>query len=170
MTGRPGREDVAAYYFTYIDKVPGDDCLAAMSDQLEQATRFFSSITEEQSRHRYAPGKWSIREVLGHINDAERLFTLRAFWFARGLPTPLPSYDQEVAAATAEADQFPWAAHLEEFRAVRSASLSFFRHLPDAAWSRSGIASDNPFTVLALGFMVPGHVTHHLELLRQRYL
>jgi hypothetical protein len=170
MKGRPAAGDAASYYFTYIDQVVGDDCLESMTAQSDTAIAFFAQITEEQSMHRYAPGKWSIRRVLGHINDTERLFVQRAFWFARGLDTPLPSYDQDVAAAAAEADRLAWAAHLEEFRAVRAATLCFFRHLPEAAWSRRGVARARPVPVRARGFMVPGHLTHHMRLLRERYL
>ena len=127
-------------------------------------------ISDERSRHRYAPDKWSIREVLGHINDTERLFAFRAFWFARGLPEPLPSFDQDIAAAHAGADDRSWSAHIDEFRSVRAATLALFQHLPPDAWTRRGVASDMPFTVRALAFIAAGHVAHHARLLRERYL
>jgi len=170
MIGRPAPADAAPYYSTYIDKVTGDECLAAMITQLADASAFLAQITEETSTYRYAADKWSIRQVLSHITDTERLFVQRAFWFARGFDTPLPGFDQDVAAAAAEADRLAWATHLEEFRNVRVATIDFFRNLPREAWTRRGIASGNPFTVLSLGFMVPGHVAHHLGLLRERYL
>lgn len=170
MIGRPVAGDAAPYYFAYIDKVQGNDCLAAMTSQLGEAMAFFAQIPEETSTYRYAADKWSIRQVLSHVTDAERVFVLRALWFARGFDTPLPSFDQNIAATGAEADRLAWATHVEEFRNVRQASIDFFRNLPPAAWTRSGIASGNPFTVLALGFMVPGHLAHHMALLRQRYL
>jgi hypothetical protein len=170
MTARPAAGDAAPYYFTYIDQVEGDDCLAAMTAQLEEALGFFRSISEENSLHRYAPDKWSIRQVLSHLNDAERVFVMRAMWFARGFDTPLPSFDQNIAVAGAEPDRLSWAAHVEEFGQVRRASIDFFRNLPQEAWTRRGIASGNSFTVLALGFMVPGHVTHHSRILREHYL
>src|ERR1700760_2540180 len=170
MIARPATGDVAPYYFTYIDQVEGDDCLAAMTAQLDDALAFFRGISEERSLHRYAPDKWSIREALSHVNDAERAFVMRALWFARGFDTPLPSFDQNIAAAGAEADRLPWAAHVEEFDHVRRASIDFFRNLPQSAWTRRGIASGNPFTVLSLGFIVPGHLTHHIRVLRERYL
>jgi hypothetical protein len=170
MIARPATGDVAPYYFTYIDQVEGDDCLAAMTTQLDDALAFFGGISEEKSLHRYAPDKWSIREALSHVNDAERAFVMRALWFARGFDTPLPSFDQNIAAAGAEADRLPWAAHVEEFGHVRRASIDFFRNLPTCAWTRRGIASGNPFTVLSLGFIIPGHLTHHIRVLRERYL
>lgn len=170
MNARPVAGDAASYYFTYIDQVEGNDCLAAMTGQLEEALSFFSSISEETSTHRYAPDKWSIRQVLGHLNDTERLFVFRGMWFARGLAEPLPSFDQNIAIVGAEADRLSWAKHIEEFGNIRRASIDFFRNLSEEAWTRRGIASDNPFTVLSLGFMVPGHVTHHIRILRERYL
>jgi hypothetical protein len=170
MIARPATGDVAPYYFTYIDQVEGDDCLAAMTAQLDDALAFFGGISEEPSLHRYAPDKWSIRETLSHVNDSERAFVMRALWFARGFDTPLPSFDQNIAAAGAEADRLPWAAHVEEFGHVRRATIDFFRNLQPAAWTRRGIASGNPFTVLSLGFIIPGHLTHHIRVLRERYL
>ena len=170
MQARPATTDAAPYYFTYIDKVEGDDCLAAMTAQLDETPAFFSSISEEKSLHRYAPEKWSIRQVLSHLNDTERVFVMRAMWFARGFDTPLPSFDQNIAVTGAEPDRLSWAVHVEEFRHIRQATIDFFRNLQPEAWTRRGIASGNPVTVLSLGFMVPGHVTHHMAILRDRYL
>ena len=96
--------------------------------------------------------------------------TFRALWFARGFQTPLPGYDHNIAASGAGADRIAWTAHVEEFRRVRLATISLFENLPEKAWLRRGIASDNPFTVRALAFLVAGHVTHHLKIVRERYL
>ncbi len=170
MIGRPEETEAAPYYFTYINQVQSDDPVAAMEGQLDESLRFFSGISEEKSLCRYAPEKWSIRQTLSHVSDAERMFTFRAMWFARGFDSPLPSFDQNVAVATAEADRLPWDTHIEEFRAVRLASISLFRNMPADAWMRKGVASGNPFTVRALAFMVAGHLTHHIAILRERYL
>lgn len=170
MRGRPASDEAAPYYFTYINQVEGDDPVAALEGQLEDSLALLRSISEEKSLHRYAGGKWSIRETLSHVTDAERVFALRALWFARGFDTPLPSFDQHVGVAGAAADRIPWAAHVEEFRHTRLSTVSFFKHLPDEAWLRKGIASDNPFTVRALAFMIAGHLTHHVNILRTRYL
>ena len=167
MIPRPQTAEAAPYYFNYIDQVTGDDPLGALENQLEEA--LFSAISEEKSLHRYAPDKWSIRQVLNHVTDTERAFTFRALWFARGLESPLPSYDQNVAASGAEADQVSWAAHVEEFRRVRLSTISLFRNMPSQAWARSGIASDNHFTVRALAYIIPGHFAHHVSVLRERY-
>ena len=170
MNGRPLATEVAAYYFTYIDQVPEEDPLPVIENQLDEFAPFLSSISETKSLHRYSPEKWSIRQVLNHVTDTERAFVFRALWFARGFDTPLPSYDQEIAAAGAKADAISWAAHVEEFRTVRMATISFFRNLPAEAWMRTGIASGNPFTVRSLAFIAAGHVRHHFRILQERYL
>jgi len=170
MIGRPKENEAATYYFTYINKVGGDDALKVMEAQVEEAARFFATISEEKSLHRYAPEKWSIRQVLNHISDAERIFAYRALWFARGFDAPLASFDQNIAIAGAEADKISWSAHIEEFQRVRMATISLFRNLPQEAWARTGVASDNQVSVRALAFIIVGHLTHHLEIVRERYL
>jgi hypothetical protein len=170
MNGRPQATEAAPYYFTYINQVEGSDALAAMTVQLHEALKSFSGISEEKSLCRYAPDKWSIRQTLSHVNDTERVFAFRAFWFARGFDTPLPSFDQNIAVSGADADKIAWADHMEEFRRVRLASIALFSSLPADAWMRTGIASDNPFTVRALAFMVAGHATHHIRIVKERYL
>jgi hypothetical protein len=170
MLGRPDSNEASPYYFTYIDQVSGDNAIALLEEQLGAMLPRLERISEEKSLHRYAPGKWNMREALGHVNDCERLFLLRAFWFARGFDTPLPSFDQNVAVAAAHGDAIPWARHVDEFRAARAASIAFFRNLPGDAWLRAGIASDNRFTVRALAYLAAGHVAHHWKILEERYL
>ena len=167
---RPQPNEAASYYSTYIDRVTGDDVADALESQLDPTLHLAAGISEEKSLHRYAPGKWSIRELLNHVTDTERVFLYRALWFARGFDTPLPSFDQEVAVPNAAADQFSWASHVEEFRHVRLATLAFFRHLPPEAWSRTGIASGNPVTVRALAYIIAGHLAHHAAIFQERYL
>ncbi len=166
----PDRTEAAEDHFTYINQVTGTDIVPALEAQATDVPAFFESISDERSRHRYAPGKWSFREVLGHINDTERLFVFRALWFARGFDTPLPSFDQNVALAASGADGRSWRSHIDEFRAVRAATLTLFKSLPVEAWWRRGIASDNPFSVRALAFITAGHVAHHVKIVRERYL
>ena len=170
MNGRPQPNEVASYFFTYISQVPGDDPLGVIESQLDEYQPLLSGISEDKSLYRYGPDKWSIRQVLNHVSDTERAFAFRALWFARGFDTPLPSYDQEISAAGANADAVSWAAHVEEFQRIRLATISLFRNLPGSAWMRTGTASGNPFTVRALAFIIPGHVTHHFKILRERYL
>src|SRR6266536_4747954 len=169
MMGRPQETEAAPYYFTYINQVTGDDAAGIIESQLEESLAFFAKISEEKSLYRYAPDKWSIRQALNHVTDTERAFAFRALWFARGFETPLPSYDQNVAASGAGADRVAWAAHVEEFRRVRLATVSLFSNMPSEAWTRSGIASDNPFTVRALAYIIAGHLAHHIRVLRDRY-
>jgi hypothetical protein len=168
MTGRPQASEAVPYYSTYIDQVPGDDVLAVLAGQLAEALPLLEGVAD--SMHRYAPGKWTLRETVSHISDCERLFVYRAFWFARGFDSPLPGFDQDVAAAGARANDVSWEEHLEELKTVRAATLTFFRHLPAGAWDARGIASDNPFTVRALAYIAAGHFAHHLRIVRERYL
>jgi hypothetical protein len=167
----PDRSEAAEYYFTYIEQAPqGVDIRHALENQLTETVAFLSTISDEKSLHRYAPDKWSIREVVSHLSDAERLFTFRAMWFARGFDSPLPSFDQETAIAGARADKRPWKELIDEFRSVRGASTSFFSSVPDDCWDRRGIASGYSFTVRALAYITTGHTAHHVNILRKRYL
>jgi uncharacterized damage-inducible protein DinB len=170
MLTLPDRSEAAEYYFTYIDKVPAGNVLDVLESQRGEMIELCERISEERSWHRYAPDKWSIREVLSHVNDCERLFVFRAMWFARGFDSALPSFDQDVAITAAGADERTWRSHVDEFTAVRSATQAFFQTLPAEAWSRAGVASGNSFTVRALAYITVGHVTHHAGILRERYL
>ena len=167
---RPQTNEAAPYYSKYIDLVTSDEIVPAIEGQFDEMLRFLQGISEEQSRHSYEPGKWTIREVLNHVNDGERLFLYRAFWFARGFPDALPSFDQDQAVQAAHANNTSWADLVEEFRNVRLATISFFKSLQEEAWSRTGIASDNPFTVRSLAYIIAGHVAHHRNVLTERYL
>jgi hypothetical protein len=170
MRGRPQESEAASFYWKYIDKVEGDDPVAALERQLGEALELFAGISEERSLFRYAPEKWSVREVLSHVTDTERAFAFRALWFGRGFDGELQSFDQEIAAAGAQADRVSWTAHVEEFRQVRLATVSLFQNMPEEAWLRSGVASGHVVSVPALAFMTAGHAAHHLEILRERYL
>ena len=166
----PDRSEAAEFYFTYIDKVPPGDVRQLLAGQAGEVLTLLRGITEERSLSRYAPGKWSIREVVSHINDAERVFSFRALWFARGLAAPLAGFDQDDVIRLAAAEDRSWQSHLDEFAAIRSATVALFDGLPDAAWDRRGIASEKPVSVRALAYICAGHVAHHLDVLRTRYL
>jgi hypothetical protein len=170
MMRRPERSEFADYYSTYVDKVPDGDIRQILETQAVDVPALLEAIPAAQADYRYAADKWSMREVLAHLNDCERLFVFRAFWFARGFSGPLPSFDQNVAMSTAAAGQRSWAHHIDEFRAVRASTLALFRTLPVDAWDRRGVASDNPVTVRALAYITAGHVSHHISLLSERYL
>jgi DinB superfamily len=173
MTERPDRTEAAEYYFTYIDKVvlaPGETIAGVIEAQRDEVLELCATVSEARASHRYAPDKWSLRQVLSHLNDTERVFAYRALWFARCFTEVLPSFDQNVAIASAGADDRSWASHVREFEAVRDASIALFGSLTDDAWPRRGSASGYPFTVRALAFMTAGHVAHHLAIVRERYL
>jgi hypothetical protein len=170
MNRRPDRAEAAEYYFKYIDRVLDGDIRDLLETQGRVTLATLEQISEDQASHRYADGKWSVRQVLGHVNDCERLFVARAFWFARGFDSPLPSFDQDIAMRASGADERSWASHVAEFRSVRAASNAFFRHLPADAWNCRGTASGNVFSVRALAYVAAGHELHHLALLKERYL
>ncbi len=137
---------------------------------MDEIVQFLQGISEEQSLHSYEPGKWTIREVLNHVNDGERVFLYRAFWFARGYQDALPSFDQDQAVQSANANNTSWADLVDEFKNIRLSTISFFKSLPEEAWSRTGVASDYPFTVRSLAYIIAGHVAHHRNVLAERYL
>jgi uncharacterized damage-inducible protein DinB len=167
---RPQTTEAAPYYSKYIDLITSDEIVPAIESQMGEMLQFLQGISEEKSLHSYERGKWTIREVLNHVNDGERVFVYRAFWFARGYQDALPSFDQDVAVETAQANNTSWADLVEEFRNVRLATISFFKSLPEEAWSKTGVASDNPFTVRSLAYIIAGHVAHHRNVLTERYL
>lgn len=167
---RPERTEADEYYFQYIDLVPDGDIRLTLEVQLADTLALLERVPADRVDYRYAPDKWSIREVLSHVNDAERLYSFRAFWFGRGFESPLPSFEVDVAMGHARAGSRPWSSHVEEFRAIRASTLQLFNGLPPDAWLRRGIASGNPWTVRALAYQAAGHVTHHMAILRTRYL
>lgn len=167
---RPQHTEAADYYFRYIDLVTNDDIVPAMETQMGEMLEFLSGISEEQSLHSYEPGKWTIRELLNHVNDGERVFAGRAFWFARGFNDPLPSFDQDISVQMAHANNTSWTDLVEEFKYVRLGTLSLLKSLPAEAWDRTGVASDNPVSVRALAYIIAGHVAHHRRVLEEKYL
>lgn len=173
MTQRPDRTEAPEYHIRYIDQVvlaPGDDIIDYLTAQQDDVLALCARVSDAESHRRYAPDKWSLRQVLNHVSDTERVFASRAMWFGRGLAGGLPDFDHVVAAAAAGADDRSWASHTEDFRAVRAATLSLVRNFPGDAWMRRGIASGNTFTVRAVVFIAAGHAAHHLRIVRERYL
>lgn len=167
---RPDRQEAADYYFRYIDLVPEGDICAVLAAQRDESVSFFRGIPDHSATRSYEPGKWSIKSVLAHVNDCERLFSFRAFWFARGFDAALPGFEPEIADRHAGADGRAWSSHVDEFDRLRASTIDFFANLPEEAWSRHGIASETPFSVRALAFLCAGHVAHHSRILRERYL
>jgi hypothetical protein len=167
---RPDASEYASFYAGYVAAVPDGDLLAMLERQLEETTALLKGLPESRGNHAYAPGKWSIKVMLGHMADAERVFAYRALRIARGDPTPLASFDENAWAPNSGAASRTLADLIDEFRAVRAATLALLRHLPAEAPLRRGTASDNPVSVRALAWIIAGHERHHLRMLRERYL
>jgi uncharacterized damage-inducible protein DinB len=166
---RPAATEYAEYYGLYIDRVPPGDVVAHLAAQGEATHALLARIDEPRSAFRYAPGKWSIKQLLGHVNDGERLFGYRALAFARKDPGALPSMEQDDWMAAADFDQRSFASLREEFRRVRQATLALFASFTPEVALRTGVASGNRFTVRSLMWIVAGHELHHLAVLRERY-
>jgi hypothetical protein len=168
--GPPATDEYGAPYAGYIARVPaGHDLLDLLARQAEENGARLRAVPEARGGHRYAAGKWSVKEVVLHLADVERIMAYRALRVARGDATPLPGFDENAYAPHSGADAQPLAALLDEWGDVRRATLSLFRHLPADAWTRRGTASGFPVTVRALAWIIAGHERHHLEVLDQRY-
>jgi hypothetical protein len=168
--GRPQTGEYASYYQRYVDLATEDDIVAALDAQSHETATLLGGISEQQASHRYEPDKWSVKQLVGHIADSERIFAYRALRIARGDTTPLPGFEQDPYVANAASDDRPIGDLVEEFAAVRKANVMMLRALPAEAWDRVGTASDNSVTVRALAFIMLGHERHHLRILRERYL
>jgi len=168
--GKPEATEHHAYYGRYVALNPEDDVMAALEAQIGETTALLRSISEEQAGHRYAEGKWSIRQVVGHLIDSERVFAYRAMRFARGDTTGLAGFDENAYAPASGADDRTLADLAGEYEALRRANLFFFRALDDAAWVRTGTANDASISVRALAWILAGHGRHHGTLIRERYL
>jgi len=167
---RPQPGEYAPYYDRYISLVPGSDVLAALEDQRRQMLLLLSGRTEYDGDIRYAPEKWSLKEVLGHISDTERIMSYRALRISRGDATPLEGFEQDDYVRNGPFARRPLADLIEDYIAVRRATISLFRNLDEAAWTRRGVASKNEVTVRALAFIIAGHELHHRKILEEKYL
>ncbi|HEX6644622.1 MAG TPA: DinB family protein [Gemmatimonadales bacterium] len=170
LTTRPAPAEFDPYYGTYVNAVPDGDVLEVLARGGEETFALLSALPEEMGSHRYAPGKWTIRDVAQHLADSERVFCYRALRFARGDTTPLPGFDQNPYADAAKADRRPLTAIATELRALRQATLSLVQSLDDEMLARSGVASGCPVSVRALVWIIAGHERHHMRVLRERYL
>jgi hypothetical protein len=165
---RPAPSEYAENYRSYLDLVPEEDIGAMLESSLADAVELFRGVSEAESRVRHQPYTWSVKQVVGHLIDSERIFAYRALRFARGDATPLPSFDENAYAESAGSDQVPWATLVAEFEAARRSHLALFGNLSPEAWQRTGIASDNMVSVLALAYIIVGHQRHHVSILRRR--
>jgi len=167
---RPEPSEYAEFYEKYIALVPQGDLFATLEKQLNQYKSLLGKLTEPQSEFRYEPAKWSIKEVVGHVTDTERIFAYRLLRIARGDQTPLSGFEQDDYVKEGNFSARKLADLLEEFSLVRHATLALLRSLPSKAWTRRGNANQKEITVRALGFIIAGHDCHHRVILEQRYL
>jgi uncharacterized damage-inducible protein DinB len=167
---RPEQTEFLPYYGKYIDRVGKGDIIDTLTQQMKETQSLLRSIAPAMATHRYAPDKWSISEVIGHVIDAERIFATRALRFARADEQPLPGFEQDDYVKTAKSNAYPLGELASELDALRQANIFFFKHLPGEAWMRKGIASGAEVTVRALAYIIAGHELHHRQLLRTRYL
>ena len=166
---RPALTEYNAFYQTYVGGVPDGDLLATLAAQTERTAGVLAGIPEHKASYRYAAGKWCIKEVIGHVADAERVFSYRALRIARGDATPLAGFDENGWMPFADFDRRALADVAAELRAVRSATMALFRSFDADAWVRSGTASGHPVSARALAWILTGHERHHLRVLEERY-
>jgi len=166
----PDPNEYAPAFAGYVARIADDEeILAAIAAQKDEVGLRLAGIAEERGDYRYAPEKWSIKEVIGHLSDTERVFAYRALRIGRGDPTPLTAFDDQTYVAATRADRLSLSDVAEEWITVRAATLSLFRGLPPEAWMRTGEAGGHPVSVRALAYVITGHVRHHLETLSTRY-
>jgi uncharacterized damage-inducible protein DinB len=166
---RPADSEYAPWYAGYVSAVPDGDILDLLRANGEEISTLLSTVTEAKGGHRYAEGKWTVRDLLGHVIDAERIFAYRALRIARGDATPLASFEQNDYVRAANADARPVASLARELVAVRASSVLLLESLPDEAWGCVGMASDKAVTVRALAYIILGHARHHIGVLREKY-
>jgi hypothetical protein len=167
---RPDLSRVGTPFHNYINQVADDDLPEAFEKQSTAFIRFFESISAEKHDYRYAEGKWTLREVLQHIIDAERVFAYRALRFARKDSTVLPGFDENLFVSNSKAEKRTWEKLMEEFKVVRRSSELLFQSFDEEQLQSGGVAGNNPNYVLAMGFIIVGHAVHHMKITKERYL
>ena len=169
--GRPESSEYPPYAAVYVDLVAGDQILRLLATQLEQSTALLKSVDDRRaSEFAYAPGKWTIKQVLGHIIDTERIFSYRAHHVARNDPGVLPGFEQDDYVAAGGFNERSLKSLLDEFRAIRQSTIALFANLPQQAWMRQGNANKYNVTVRGIAFLAAGHELHHMKILREKYL
>lgn len=167
---RPDATEYASFYASYIARVPDGDVVEVLRDGGRELVAALSAIPESRGDFRYAEGKWSVREMLGHVIDAERIFGYRALRLARADATPLPGFEENDYVPVSGADRRTLADLIDEIRAVRESTVKLFASLPEEAWARRGVVNGREVSVRALAYITAGHAMHHLRVLQERYL
>jgi uncharacterized damage-inducible protein DinB len=166
---RPLANDYAPFYQTYVDKVSGDDLHVALNQYSRASLSFWQNIPEDKGDYAYAPGKWTVKQLLNHLCDAERIFTYRALRIARGDETPLAGFEEDDYAAAAQVSHRTLKDLVHEYQSVRSATLSLFNSFGEIELSRFGTTNGAKVSVNAIGFIIIGHTLHHEGVLKERY-
>jgi hypothetical protein len=170
MLAPPPSDEYGAAYARYVTCLPaGVDVLELLARQRAATVDRFAAVPTDRAGYRYAPGKWTVREVVMHLSDVERIMAYRALRVARGDATPLPGFDENAYAPMSNAEALPLSALAEEWSDVRRATVAMFRHFPADAWTRRGSASGAPVSVRSLAWIIAGHERHHLNVLAERY-
>jgi hypothetical protein len=167
---RPDESEYLTYYHRYVTLVPEGDIVVILSKQAEATLALLRGLSESQGGFRYAHGKWSIKELVAHVSDAERIFADRALRFARADPTPLPGFDENDYVRHGSFDRFPLTEIVSGFESVRRSTISLFKLMSSEAVTRCGKANNAEISVRALAYVIAGHELHHLNVLRTRYL
>lgn len=170
MFHRPSKEDYPSYYDTYVSLVPDGDIQASLAQSLKSTVDFLSGLSEEKAMYRYSAGKWSLKEVLGHITDTERIMGYRLLRIARGGKTPLAGFDENDFIKGASFDSSTFSERMEDYTSVRQSTLCLLRGLSDEAWARRGVANGHEVSAAALAYIIAGHELHHLNIIKERYL
>jgi hypothetical protein len=166
---RPAADEATPYFHGYIAQVEGENVSEQLADQVEEIQHLFQGVDDRSALERYAPGKWSIKEILGHLADVERIFAYRLLRISRGDQTPLPSFDENAYVPAGQFDARPVGSLLDEFIAVRRSTQALVGGIPAGRWASRGEAGGNVISARALAYIMVGHVTHHLGVLRERY-
>jgi len=170
MTGkRPNSTEYAPHFERYMKLVPEEDISAALAQQLAATSELVCRIPESRVDYRYAPGKWTTREVIGHVVDTERIFGFRLLTFARGDKAPLMVADEDFYVKTGQFSRFSLEEWMEEFSLIRRSNMALVRHLPDEAWDRVGTVSGRSISVRAIAYLMVGHERHHMRIIRDLY-
>jgi hypothetical protein len=170
MINRPEKDEYAPYYLPYVNAVPEGDIISILTKQLEDTKLLLKEVTEEQGKFHYAPGKWSIKEVVGHMTDTERIMAYRLMSIARGETVSLPGFDESLYVANSSFNDQAFEQLLEHFSVVRDSTLVLLQSLNEDAWLRKGLANNTGVTVRGIAYIIAGHAMHHCKIIKERYL
>jgi Protein of unknown function (DUF664). len=167
---KPEKSEYDPYYEKYISLVPDDNIKDILAGQSTELRDLFNGLSDRKGTYAYADGKWTVKEVLSHLIDGERMFAYRAFRISRGDKTPIEGFEQDGYIENSHANQRSFFELLDEFKLLRKANVIFYRNLRDDDWLRIGTANNVEVSVRAIAFVMAGHITHHVNILKERYL